>query len=313
MTIDAFAARPAVSIVDYDEADSFAALLVKTPPDPIAHLFTAGPPAAHGTRIEPMAAMLLAVVDTLPGNVFAKDREGRYIVANAQTERALGAPRDRLLGRTDVELIGDGAEAARLREADLRVMASGTAESLEETLTLADGAVATWLSTKAPLRDATGAVIGVIGFSVDITARRAAEQERARIEAQLGAVLDALPVGIIIADADGRIVRDNAANRDLWGVPPETASWRDYGDWVGFRPATGERIAPGDWAMARALRHGDTVRGELVECQRFGSGERRRYLNNAAPVRDADGAIIGGVVAALDVTDGVPAGCAGAN
>ncbi|MDO9487972.1 MAG: PAS domain-containing protein, partial [Sphingomonadaceae bacterium] len=205
----------------------------------------------------------------------------------------------------------DGPEAARLRDADLRVMAGGAAESLEEMLTLADGSVVTWLSTKAPLRDAAGTVIGIIGFSVDISDRKAAERARARVEAQLGAVLDALPVGIIIADADGRIVRDNAANRELWGLPPETASWRDYGDWVGY-DANGARFGAGDWAMARALRHGDTVRGELVECRRFGSGERRRYLNSAAPVRDADGAIIGGVVAALDVTDGLPAGHGGA-
>lgn len=293
---NSFDAHRAPPTPDYPCADDIAELLA-TPP--------------RATR-EPMAAMLLAVVDTLPGNVFAKDRDGRYIVANAQTEVALGAPRDRLLGRTDAELLGDAAEAARLREADLRVMASGCAESLEEELTLGDGTVVTWLSTKAPLRDAAGAVIGVIGFSVDVSDRTAAERERARIEAQLGAVLDAIPVGIIIADADGRIVRDNAATRELWGVPPETANWREYGQWVGYRAATGERIRPGEWAMARALRDGDTVRGELVECQRFGSGERRRYLNNAAPVRDADGAIIGGVVAALDVTDGLPAGLGGA-
>ncbi len=302
--------RRAVAIEDYACADDVAALLV-APAATVAQLFAAEPAAPRRTMVEPMAAMLLAVVDTLPGNVFAKDRAGRYIVANAQTEVALGAPRERLLGRTDLDLLGDAVEATRLREADQRVMASGVAESLEEVVTLADGSVVTWLSTKAPLRDATGAVIGIIGFSVDISERKTAERARARIEAQLGAVLDALPVGIIIADADGRIVRDNAASRELWGMPPETASWRDYGEWIGYRP-TGERIGAAEWAMARALRDGDTVRGELVECQRFGSGERRRYLNNAAPVRDAAGAIIGGVVAALDVTDGLPAGLGGA-
>lgn len=301
MTTIALDPRRAVSLTDYDEADGLAALLIAPP----RQLVLFAPETAPA--VEPTIGMLCAVIDVLPGNVFAKDLDGRYIVANAQTEQALGAPRDRLLGRTDIELLGDGVEAARLRDADRRVMASGAAESLEETLTLADGSVATWLSTKAPLRDAGGAVVGIIGFSVDITGRKAAEAERARVEAQLGAVLDALPVGILIADADGRIVRDNAANRELWGVPPETTRWEEYGDWVGYRPATGERIRAGEWAMARALRHGDTVRGELVECERFGSGERRRYLNNAAPVRDADGAIIGGVVAALDVTDGLPA------
>ncbi|MDO9487499.1 MAG: PAS domain-containing protein, partial [Sphingomonadaceae bacterium] len=111
MTAAYLPARPAVSLSDYDEADPLASLLV-TPEQRFAALFVGESPTRRGRSIERMAAMLLAVVDTLPGNVFAKDRDGRYIVANAQTELALGAPRDRLLGRTDAELLGDGPEAA---------------------------------------------------------------------------------------------------------------------------------------------------------------------------------------------------------
>jgi PAS domain-containing protein len=55
--------------------------------------------------------------------------------------------------------------------------------------------------------------------------------------------------------------------------------------------------------MARALLHGATVRGEMVEGERFGTGERRRLLLNAAPVRDEAGRIVAGVVAELDVTE----------
>jgi PAS domain S-box-containing protein len=132
---------------------------------------------------------------------------------------------------------------------------------------------------------------------------RAAEQALRQSEATLGAVLDALPVGVVIADADGRLLRDNAANRQLWGVPPQTTSWEQYGQWVGYRPETGERLRAEDWAMSRALLHGEVVHDELVECERFGTGERRLFLNNAAPVRDPSGKIIGGVVAEQDVTE----------
>lgn len=298
--------RPAVSIEDYEFADDLAAYL-DVPRRRIDDLFlTEAQPARE--LVHPTIAMLCAIIDVLPGNVFAKDLDGRYLVANAQTERALGVPRDRLLGHTDAELLEDQAEAARLRAADRRVVASGQAESLEEAVTDADGSIVTWLSTKAPLRDMRGDIIGVIGFSVDISDRKLADAARVRNEAQLAAVLDALPVGVIVADADGRIVRDNAANRALWGIPPETRSWQEYSDWVGYDPETGERIQAGDWALARALNQGETVRGELVECERFGSGERRCYLNSAAPVRDAQGRIVGGVAAQLDVTSGLPAG-----
>lgn len=151
-------------------------------------------------------------------------------------------------------------------------------------------------------RDDAGSPVRAIGTHTDITERKLAEEALRRSEATLSAVLDALPVGVI-GDIHGKIVRDNAANRELWGVPPETRGWEGYADWVGYFPDSGERIQAQEWAMARALLRGETVKNELVECERFETKERRLYLNNAAPVRDADGNIVGGVVAEFDVTD----------
>ncbi len=136
-------------------------------------------------------------------------------------------------------------------------------------------------------------------------ARRAEAQARRlrESEATLRAVLDALPVGVVIAGSNGKILHVNAANNELWGVPPETTSWEQYGEWVGYWPETGRRIQAHEWAMARALHSGEIVTNELVECERFDTKQRRFYLNNAAPVRDPAGNIIAGVVAELDVTD----------
>src|SRR5205823_249829 len=102
----------------------------------------------------------------------------------------------------------------------------------------------------------------------------------------------------VIADPSGRLVRENRALRELWGVTPETVSWEQYGDWVGFFPQTGTRIQAHEWAMSRALLNGEVVKDQLLEIQQFGSEERRFILNNAAPVRDGQGRIIGAVVAA---------------
>ncbi|MDO9712215.1 PAS domain S-box protein [Paracraurococcus lichenis] len=155
---------------------------------------------------------------------------------------------------------------------------------------------------KALRRDQAGRPVAVLESVADVTAAREAEAALRDSEATLRAVLDALPVGVIIANVSGRILKDNAAHRELWGVPPDTTSWEAYGEWVGYRPETGERIQAHEWAMARALLKGETTHGELVECARFGTGERRFFLNSAAPVRDARGRIVGGVVAEVDVT-----------
>ncbi|MFH7423258.1 PAS domain-containing protein, partial [Pseudomonas syringae pv. tagetis] len=57
-----------------------------------------------------------------------------------------------------------------------RIMQSNVSEQIEEQVNLADCSAAVWLSTKAPLTDGNGVVIGLIGSSLDVTARKRAEE-----------------------------------------------------------------------------------------------------------------------------------------
>ncbi|HEY4556112.1 MAG TPA: PAS domain-containing protein [Lysobacter sp.] len=118
------------------------------------------------------AALLTTFIGAVPGAVYAKDREGRYLLANRGTAEAFGLPQERMVGRTDVELLPGSADAAALVACDRDVMQSGEARQVEEPLQGADGVARVWWSTKAPLRDAGGAVIGLVGTSVDITERK---------------------------------------------------------------------------------------------------------------------------------------------
>ena len=58
---------------------------------------------------------------------------------------------------------------------DRRIIEGGTAEQVEEAVSLPDRSLAVWLSTKAPFRNAAGEVVGLVGASVDITDRKRAE------------------------------------------------------------------------------------------------------------------------------------------
>ncbi|MFY0525753.1 PAS domain S-box protein [Archangium gephyra] len=141
-----------------------------------------------------------------------------------------------------------------------------------------------------------------------------AHQAAARAEAEshlLDAVLQAAPAGIIVAEASGKLVRMNPANARLWGNAPESGSVDEYQEWKGWwadgSERHGRRLEAGEWAMARALR-GEPVPGDLVEIEPFDApGLRRTILNSAAPVRDAEGRILGAVVAQTDITDRVQA------
>ena len=120
-------------------------------------------------------ALLSTFIEAVPGVVYAKDREGRLILGNRGVAELLGVPYEGYLGRTDRELLADRAQADAVMANDRRIMESGIAEQLEENIRLADGTPAWWLSTKAPLRDDTGDVVGLIGASLDITDRKRIE------------------------------------------------------------------------------------------------------------------------------------------
>lgn len=111
------------------------------------------------------AAQLLRLFDFLP-NVFlyVKDREGRFTAMNQQLVRLRGAKNaEDLIGKTDVEI--HPVYWGRLyQEEDRRVIESG--RELPDQVWLvpvAGGRLGTFLSSKIPLRDAEGTVIGIAG------------------------------------------------------------------------------------------------------------------------------------------------------
>jgi PAS domain S-box-containing protein len=141
-------------------------------------------------------ALLRTFMEAVPGVVYAKDRAGRLLLGNAGTAALLGRPPDAFIGRTDRELLADQAEAERIMATDRAIMDSGQLQQVEEQVQLPDGTPAIWLSTKAPMRDGKGEVVGLIGTSLDITERKR-EQERARHEAEMLEVLNR--TGVLLA------------------------------------------------------------------------------------------------------------------
>jgi PAS domain S-box-containing protein len=135
-----------------------------------------------------------------------------------------------------------------------------------------------------------------------------AERDQAEAERRLlDALLEAVPVGIGMADIDGKLVRVNRANRQLWGdALPLSGDIAGYAEWKGWwadgSSRHGQALAPHEWALSRVLR-GEDAPNDMVEIEPFDApGQRRTIVLSAAAVRDADGRIAGGVVAQMDVT-----------
>ncbi len=166
-----------------------------------------------------------------------------------------------------------------------------------------DGSLGWTHSRAVPILDEDGEIAEWFGIATDVTARHEAAEARERESSLLEAILDTLPVGLVLADSSGRLTRDNAAARAIWGGPLAADSVEGYGAFTAWWPETGEPIRPDEWAMARAVAEGATTQGELIQYQTFDGSRTGFYLNNVAPIRDAEGRITGAVGAMLDVTE----------
>ncbi|EQB07644.1 hypothetical protein L284_22560 [Novosphingobium lindaniclasticum LE124] len=175
--------------------------------------------------------LLEAFIEAVPGVVYAKDREGRMLVANRGASELVGKPMAEIIGKTDLETLGNSAEAAGIMERDAAIMAGGEVVQIEEQVSYPDGREAIWLSTKAPFRDEEGQVVGLIGSSVDITERRSTEaelretEERYRLASR--ATNDAVWDWRI---ADGHVVWNEALERRYGHALAESGAqwWLDH-------------------------------------------------------------------------------------
>lgn len=116
-------------------------------------------------------ALLRAIGESTADLLYAKDRQHRIIYANPATLAAVGRSLEDLLGNDEREWHNNLEEAEAIIANDDRVMASGETLRMDEIFTTPGAPQKIFASTKAPMLDATGAVVGLVGVSRDVTER----------------------------------------------------------------------------------------------------------------------------------------------
>lgn len=226
------------------------------------------------------------------------DEEGQptdwmILDVNPAYERILQIPREQAVGRKASELYGPGFDFRKVLKV-YREMSRNREPTLTEVYYPATRK--NLLVSYFPMGEGLFATL-----SKDITARKQAAAERERLFAELDATINAIADAVIIYKPDGRIVRMNPAARVLFGYTPEMQELplaeriRD----LNLETADGSPFDL-EGTMRRVFR-GEKLRGVLAVLRR--SDGRIFWLStSAAPIRTADGKLVGVVGTTTDIT-----------
>jgi PAS domain S-box-containing protein len=235
-------------------------------------------------------------------------RNGRFIYANPRHLEMFGYDRiEELLGHPIFDLFAPqdrsrGMEGNRRLEIGLPEAVENEFMGLRKDGTQFPFHVAI---TKVDLEDGPA----IVGFISDITQRakdrNKIEELAARTESErqrLRTILDTMPIAVAVADAEGKLIEENAQASALWvNITPGPIDISGYGLTKGWSSDTGVPLFVDDWPVSKALSKGETTMGMAIDVQRL-DGHIVTMLLSAAPLRDAQGKVLGVVSVAQDIT-----------
>jgi len=121
---------------------------------------------------------LRQIIDLVPDLLFAKNREGVYLLANAKTAEIYGLSPSDVEGKREVDFLPEAAQSAVFRKDDLAVIESGQRKEIdEEELTTVDGECHILRTTKIPYTVSQTNEDAVLGYARDITALKQYERQ----------------------------------------------------------------------------------------------------------------------------------------
>ncbi|MBV8123604.1 MAG: diguanylate cyclase, partial [Paucibacter sp.] len=211
-----------------------------------------------------------------------------YTYVNRLAQQLFGAPLDQILGRDDRDFF-DMDKSHEIHVNDAEVMVEGHHVAREEmNFIKATGEKRIYWTVKKPLRDASGAIIGMCGISADITERKALEAKLEEQNRLLSAVLGNVDAYIYMKDRQRNYRYVNQKTADLFGLPSDQFIGRR--DSEVLAPALADAL----WELDRAVFEKGVTQAAEETIPRD-NGQVRHYWSVKVPFTLADGtdALIG--------------------
>jgi PAS domain S-box-containing protein len=157
-----------------------------------------------------------ALIEAIPDSIYFKDTNGRNIIVNKAYEKFVGKERRDMIGKTDEEILPP-ALAEECRRSDEKVVQTGKTYRGEEKLLHPDGEMTFFETTKSPILDENGAIVGMVGVSRDITERKRKEEALEESEEQYRDLVEKAGIAILIDDREGNFKYANKRYAELFG------------------------------------------------------------------------------------------------
>jgi two-component system sensor histidine kinase/response regulator len=234
--------------------------------------------------------LLRTLIENLPDLIYAKDKNGCKILANAADVQNCGKQSEaELLGKNDFELFPE--EIARgFYEDDMKVIKTGEPIINREEYFIDSNGNKQWLLTsKLPLRDDNGNTIGLLGIGRNITEMVEAHDILQKERNLLRTLIDSLPDLIFFKDAQGNYILNNSAHLKHLGVKSqEEAAGKTIFD---FYPI--EKAEPLFQEEMEIVHTGKPIVDKEETTFSSNPGDIDYLLTDKIPIKDSQGKVRG--------------------
>jgi PAS domain S-box-containing protein len=253
------------------------------------------------SQIDDAGFRLLA--ETLPQFVWVADAAGRNVYFNRRWVEYTGLSVAESLDQGWLQAFHPD-DAARVWQSWQRAKLIAAEYSDEARIRSASGTYRWWRVLATPLLDAGGLIQQWFGTCTDVDDLKQAHETALDTKATLEAALKSMADAVLVVDGDGRLVASNEAYAEYHRFKEhgrKAATLADSSVLFDLRSRTGETVPFGQWPIVRALQGEAANNLELTIHDRT-TGEKRIGSYNFAPIRTANGQIVGAVCTARDVT-----------
>ncbi|AFG38216.1 PAS domain-containing protein [Spirochaeta africana] len=250
-------------------------------------------------RLEHSQQLLRYIVENTRSAVAVHDTELHYIYVSRKYLEAFRVTEQQVIGKHHYEVFPDIPE--KWREVHRRALAGEVLGATDDPFERLDGSI-DWTTWECrPWYQYDGSIGGIVVYTEVVNERKQAELRLRASEENLRITLDSIGDGVIATDQHGCVQRMNPVAEQLCGMPIEQARNRPLEEV--FRIISSVTREPSPNPVQRVLETGRIVGLANHTALLSHKGSEYHIADSAAPIRDADGSIVGVVLVFRDVTE----------